>query len=445
MFMPGIESPNNPERHEQTPSPDVPYMGGGSPFRYFHSESNAIHAMMGDGEITNPATAEDMGIQTAPTERQPADTNPADVAHSVGELSIRQTPQPAIVRLQTLRPTERPPEVSSENAWLPPDETLTAEATDSMFDVLASSDAITEEQTQRAATLYQTGVLEWMGDYDNPPALETLFGPNEADLTDEKQLSQLLTKQVVDTQLRNLVDTLGGIEDGMSALDVLRLTSFRDATRPVIEHRDVIEVYAGEGYRAGQFAIQADEDGITVREQPVPQAARRPANLMAYSPNKHEVRLVNANAQERYRITGTDDQPRVIHDTLHSLGTEDAEFFAALITMISGHKRLLVQVASDAGVDPVTQFNVTAGTVNRDAATREEVNDKVGKLMSANGPAPSLRSELEASANIIYEMIRTKRNLNTDSRTVEQSGLRTVGARMRAYYNVILPRSNGSL
>jgi hypothetical protein len=137
----------------------------------------------------------------------------------------------------------------------------------------------------------------------------------------------------------------------------------------------------------------------------------------------------------------TDEQPRVTHETLRSLEPNDVEYFTALGLMLNGHRNILNRVASDAGVDMITRYDIASGGVKRDEASRAEINECVARLLSVNGPAPEVRWELEASTSTIYNHIATRSTVNATTNRAERSGLRVVGERMSAYYNAILSRS----
>lgn len=449
-----MEQSGEHEWREYQPPSDASFYDGIHALGNPHYES--LDNKSGQDEIVNPATGpygtdDELSIVNGVVLPQPDVLAPHDATATpytictAGALSIYGTeaaPAPLPVLLQRLAPSEKPDILhQSESAWLPPNETVSPEMADGMFGVLAGGPeaVITDEDRERVHRLYQTGVLEWAGSGIIPPALDRLFGEKDA-ASGETQPSQAALRDIVNRQLSDLVGTLGDIEDGIRATDVLRLTTFRDATRPVIASEAVPETGPGEGYEAGQFRITVQDGIVNVAEQLVPQAAHRPPALLGYAYSDSEVRLVNPNSFERYRVTSQDGYPHVIHDTLRSLESGDSPYFTALARMLSNHKGLLIRVVSDAGVDLVTQFDIASGTVHRDAGARQEVNDKMGNLIASNGPAADLRTELMASAAGIYLHLRTTHTFNDKTRRIEESGMRAVVTRTTDYYGAIVPR-----
>jgi hypothetical protein len=452
--MPPLEHPGDHEWRDQQPVNDVPFVDGMSALEQPHSEGLGLDSV-GHGEITSPATApheadQDDSPQGHDTRPQPnivphRDIQPPRALEAAGALSIRgaeTAPAPLPVLLQRLDPSEKPQILQeSESAWLPPSETSSPEMADGMFEVLAGGPEahVTDEDRQRVHQLYQTGVLEWAGSGIIPPTLDRLFGEKD-ESSGERQPTRATLQTIVGQQLSDLVGTLGDIEDGIRATDVLRHTTFRHETRPVVASEDIPEIAPGQGFEAGQFNVTVEDGIIIVAEHQTLQAAHRPAALLAYVHSANEVRLVNPDSHERYRIVSEAGQPHVIHDMLRGLEPGDSAYFTALGHMLNHHRQLLIRVISDAGVDLVTQFDVASGAIHRDQNARQEVDDKIGNLIASNGPASDLQSELIASTAIIYQHLRTSHSLNRATHRVDESGMRAVVTRMTNYYDAIVPR-----
>jgi hypothetical protein len=432
-----IESSGNPERRERQPIENAPLLDGSSLLHHPHAENAAIRDHIGAGEITSPEN-DDIIAQPEPT----ATPGLLPVASHVGDLGLHKTYAETTigislpVRLRQL-PHKQADEHTSEASQLPPDETISPAEADALFEVMSGNEP-NPEVVARAGVLRTSGALDWISNGQSRLPIDVLIGADDSQILSDAPLTDEALTKMTGIQFADLAANITGIEDAIRATEALRESVFLDTYHPLVDRQRVVEVTPGLGYYAGQFTVEQHDDTITVTEQHVRAATSRPPTLMAHSPEAGVVHLIHPNSEERYVITGQDGTPHVMHERLRNLQPDDAGYLTMLRTMLITHRNLLYRVASDAGVDPLIQFDLTTGMTNRNDQARQEINTKVQHLLSAHGPAPALHAEIKATTAILHEITCTRRTADSTTKRINVTGLRSTGARIRAYYDTAL-------
>jgi hypothetical protein len=314
-------------------------------------------------------------------------------------------------------PPDRPVPAAEE-----PNDPSAAQEADQLFELYGAEPPTADERYEAE---YTEAIISMCSSVSEPA--EKLFNA-EVSSSAAEPMAPVAAWRVAESQLAHLPATVRDVTRVEESVRATAKTVVPDTRRSYI-HIDQQVQPSSEPTTVGAYTVRFD-NGVPIVEHQADRSDQTP--LLWYARDDGEVRFIDPDFRQRYRLVAEDGSTRVITETRHTLGSDDVAYTVMLARLLENHSDLLTAAAYAAGIT-TAELGAIWDPDNARAARRVESMMHVGRITGR--VSEEMVNELAISVATIHFAIATGTSFH-DPFTDEENAvrLRPVMDRIHAFY-----------